>query len=504
MGGLKRRKHHSSSSTNSDGASTIAAGDHHHHGHGELEIVHLSMEESRDCHARQVSTGYVDVPMNYWLTATDDEGEGEEDDDGRTASSSPSYSRAVDGKDTGCWDGDSDVYVPLRIPEPQPPVHARPIERPMQPRAQSAWPRGQSARYSQDEWQEKAGEALFGSLRSRNKMSMYKQKGAGTKRGREQCEESAAASGDMDDDHHHRSVVTFNGWTEKERPLFSKNKQNAQHIPNKPPVRQPHVDLQSPSFLSLSSVESSPIFTHTSPQNQCTNALNELLFATNAHVESELHGLPQCYIDGRMASKFGSDFNTIVSHAYDDFVPAAQSVLSTISQMTDAHAAVERTGLLETLVAEIVARYADETSSAQARRHYDDYAIYTSDDLRPMMDAMGISVVKYSKEQMVMYATTSISKYVSSQVLLSTGIENDLVDKLESCTQALDVVMGQIDVVESLRGPDDHQKADKDLCRLRRKAASWETQIRQLQADVADASHIRKTFELVLMQVQAL
>ncbi|KAJ1905446.1 hypothetical protein LPJ81_001924 [Coemansia sp. IMI 209127] len=352
-------------------------------------------------------------------------------------------------------------------------------------------------RFSQDEWQEKAGEALFGSLRSRNKMSGAKQQAVGSKRGREQTEGAAGLSDDVYDD----MVVTFNGWTERESAVKGSAKSpriTSSSSSNGPPVRRLHVDQMQSSFLSLSSAESSP--THASPHDQCTNALNELLFATNARVEAELHGLPQCYIDGRDAtSKFSGDFNTIVSHAYDDFVPAARSVLSTVSQMTRS---AEHMGPMETLVAEIVARYADETSNTH--RHYDDYAIYSSSDLRQAMDAMGVRFVKYSKEQMAGYAATSISKYVTSQVLLSTGIENDLQDKLESSTQALDVTTGQIDVLESLRGTDDRRNVDEDLGRLRSKADRWETQICQLQADVADASHIRKTFELVLIQVQAL
>ncbi|KAJ2557285.1 hypothetical protein EV175_001437 [Coemansia sp. RSA 1933] len=476
---LKRRKHHSHSTLDSDGG-TIAVGEQHRQ--GSLDIVHLSMEESKGCQVQQVDTGYVQVPMNYWLTNTDDEGEEDEEHEDGMAGGLPSFARVQTNE------RESDAYVPLRVPLPVPqpaPIHI-PSQKPF-PIPGRGNNSVHAARFSQDEWQEKAGEALFGSLRSRSKLTGSGHPEAGrNKRGREQGVEDEDADGPSDD-------ATFNGWTEKA------SNAKSPRISTLGSTRMDPIQ----SFLDLSSAEPSP--TQASPYDQCINALNELLFATNARVESELHGLPQCYMDGRdVQTRFTSDFNTIVSHAYDDFVPAAQTVLSTVSQMTH-NRQRKQPGPMESLLAEIVARYADETASVQARRHYDDYAIYSSEDLRTQVEALGVGFVKYSKEQMTMYATTSISKYVSSQVLLSTGIENDLEDKLESCTQALDVITGQIDVLDSQAGSEGRDDCrDSEVTKLRSKASKWEAQIRQLQADVADASHIRKTFELVLLQVQAL
>ncbi|KAJ2660242.1 hypothetical protein IWW48_003074 [Coemansia sp. RSA 1200] len=517
--GLKRRKHDSSSSTgsngsSSDGASTIAPGDQY--GTEDLEIIHLSMEKAKlDGFPRQVSTGYVEVPMNYWLTHTDDE-EGSEK---TTAASSPKRSKEVAvTKDKGSSKDDG-ISMPLRIP-PQTPTPTS--------TSHPTW-------FSQDEWEEKAGEALFGSLRSRSRIADQKhqhqhqhqhssRRTGRSKRIRRQADTQAADPYDFGSNNSDSPVSeTLNGWTEKKFPHLVKqtNNQKKSHLLNnmKAGDRKNHMDdmITSPvsSFLNISSSSepSSPTprarnsQTAVSAQAQCTNALDELLFATNARVEAELQGLPQCYIDGRDVAKLGKDFNTIVSHAYDDFVPAARNVLSTVSQMgVHQSAVIERTGLMDTLVGEIVASYADEASSAQLLKHYDDYAIYSSADLEEAVGMLDVSTVKYSKEQMAMYASTSISKYVSSQVLLSTGIENDLVDQLESSTQAMEVVMGQIDVLESLDKGDSiaQRQTDGDLLGLRKKARKWETRIRQLQKDVTDASHIRKTFELVFIQVQRL
>ncbi|KAJ2841475.1 hypothetical protein GGI22_007878, partial [Coemansia erecta] len=236
------------------------------------------MEESKYFPAQQVKAGFVEVPMNYWLTQSDDE-----EEDVMTAGSLPSFSKTVADANSR----ESDAYVPLRIPTQKAlPIAGRRKDKEM--------------RFSQDEWQEKAGEALFGSLRSRNKMAGIKQQTVGSKRGREQTEgEAARQSGDVYDD----TVVTFNGWTERGNAVKGSAKSpriTSSFSTNGPPVQRLHVDQMQSSFLSLSSAESSP--THASPHDQCTNALNELLFATNARVEAELHGLPQCYIDGRDAT----------------------------------------------------------------------------------------------------------------------------------------------------------------------------------------------------------
>ncbi|KAJ1987906.1 hypothetical protein GGI25_005543 [Coemansia spiralis] len=432
LSGFKRRKRHSDSDTESTGA-------------GGLDIVHVSMENARHHYQPQaVNSGYVEVPMSYWFTPSDDEDDASNRD-------SPNRSREVVSDSTA----NIGTFVPLRLPPSLPHKDTK-------------------QRYSQDEWQEKAEEAVFGSFRTRtDKLANAQHMPQTTRRKSKRMRK---------DDVHE----TTNGWT------ISTNE------PAKSPQNNSGV---MESFLSLSSSTSPPF---ASPTDQCANALNELLFATNARVDSALHDLPQKYIDGRTIGRFARDFSAVVSQAYDDFVAAAKSVLSIATQMLEQRSqATAQAGLLGTLLAEIVAGYADQAARTHTL-YNDNYSIYSSDDLESSLNALSISIVKYSKEELRIYAATSISKYVSSQVLLSTGIENDLVDNLADNKQAMSVVMEQIKLLESMHGPPDTQDPDADLEKLRRKAARWDKKIRQLQNDIEDASYIRKTFETILLEVQPL
>ncbi|KAJ2496940.1 hypothetical protein IWW47_003711, partial [Coemansia sp. RSA 2052] len=118
-----------------------------------------------------------------------------------------------------------------------------------------------------------------------------------------------------------------------------------------------------------------------------------------------------------------------------------------------------------------------------------------------------INVVKYSKEQMRLFAITGLTKYVTNQVLLSTGIENDLIDKLEEAAEALALTMDQIEILDSLNGPDKRRRSTvdyEDVAALRMRAAQYKDTVDRIQHEAKESGCTRRIYESILAEIQSL
>ncbi|KAJ1831241.1 hypothetical protein LPJ73_008134, partial [Coemansia sp. RSA 2703] len=137
------------------------------------------------------------------------------------------------------------------------------------------------------------------------------------------------------------------------------------------------------------------------------------------------------------------NFERVVDKAYESFSAAALAVF-----------AVDRGNTKYGTISHIVDMYCSgKTTFKRPDSGYigDGSGEYSNHELLTLeLQRLDIPQVKYSKEQMRLYAVTGISKYVTSQVLLSTGIENDLVDKMSDVSEALDMTVQQIDILNSL------------------------------------------------------
>ncbi|KAI7825923.1 hypothetical protein BX661DRAFT_206197 [Kickxella alabastrina] len=223
--------------------------------------------------------------------------------------------------------------------------------------------------------------------------------------------------------------------------------------------------------------------------------LDEILFATNARVDAETRATVRGCIDSTDVSQhILADFDSIVAKAYRDFTQTALQILTkshhskSISEIVATYTAGQYTSGRpppEPLSGSMMGAAADEVGELALELHRRD-----------------ISEVKYSLDQLRRYAATGLCKYVTSQVLLSTGVENDLVDKLEEAAGALSCTMDQIDILQGLDGAGAVEK--EDIRALREKAAAHRRAVDRLKAEGREAGVIRETFEEVLLAIQVL
>ncbi|KAJ1723149.1 hypothetical protein LPJ53_002513 [Coemansia erecta] len=226
-------------------------------------------------------------------------------------------------------------------------------------------------------------------------------------------------------------------------------------------------------------------------------SLNELLFATNSHIESETRSLvQQCIRDFNRVSGIVENFERIVDRAYKSFAAAALAVF-----------AVDRGDTTYGSMLHIVDMYCSGKMNFQRpdSGYIGGSAGEDSDHSLLVLELQRLDIpqVKYSKEQMRLYAVTGLSKYVTSQVLLSTGIENDLVDKMGDACEALDMTVRQIDILNSL-GNRYVESENSDTIALRSKADTHQATIDRLRKESEEASVVRHTFETVLLRIQSL
>ncbi|KAJ2311897.1 hypothetical protein IWW52_005004, partial [Coemansia sp. RSA 2704] len=292
----------------------------------EMTIVHVSMEESRrNPHTLKETRGSA-VPMNYWMNS---------DDDDDVSEASSVYSNNVLSREPSYVDILSDnetEFMPLRS-APKPRDNGKAPKAASESRARSV-----RRRFSRDEWQEKAGEALFGSCRNH------------------QDEDSA----DSDD-----------AWDGQSTPVIHSSEPEPRAQPPSPPKAVKQI-----SGISLRVGQS--------PYTLCAGALNELLFSTNAQIDGDLHDMLEDYINGRGISNLTDDFETIVEHAYAGFITAAQSILD-VAEETRGQEPVDDDavapnapppirrypsnkyeGSMESLLAEIVDCYTSQTEEPRS------------------------------------------------------------------------------------------------------------------------------------------
>ncbi|KAJ1732968.1 hypothetical protein LPJ61_001787 [Coemansia biformis] len=516
--GLKRRRR---SGFSSDGSSQRSS--------AEMEIIHVSMEESRRATRPPEAVANM-APMNYWVTS--------DDESSIYSCGSPSRDLSyVDILDEAEPESPSE-FMPLRsAPRPAPKVKAfkpvpgpggvhrsspraeapKPVPKAGAPRAvpESAAPKpvpkigapkpvpkigaprtaskaeaprpeasraesssrvkmavaprtAKERRFSREEWQEKADEAVFGSFR-----------------GLKQLKGARSIESDDDDD----------GSTATEH-------------------RVPRIAKQA-SGISVRAGQS--------PNVLCTTALSDLLFTTNAQVDTDLHDMMEDYVNGRGLSNLTDDFEAVVEHAYAGFLKAAQPILEITGETTrqpaehrNAAPSLRRypssryEGSMESLLSELVDCYTTQTEESRrvtgAGWQYSCERASTrkSAAAEDQMTMLGIDIVKYTKDQLRRYAATSIAKYISSQVLISTGIENDLADRLDSSAQTLRTALQQKSTIESLHANKEDMGNNCDLAAMRKKIIRLRNAVRQLKDDARDASNIRRIFEMALLEIQLL
>ncbi|KAJ2449234.1 hypothetical protein EV183_005001 [Coemansia sp. RSA 2336] len=446
----------------------------------EMTIVHVSMEESRRStqaeKARQQST-----PMNYWAVTSDEE---DAASDGEQSVFSPNIlSRETSYIDVLTAESDQE-FMPLRsAPKPA-----------MRTRAKS-----QKRRFSRQEWREKTDMALFGSC----------------KVNQEQGSDSEV------------SIESGDAWDGRSTPVDRDSGIDPDFMLNSPPP--PPKAAKQISGISLREGQE--------PYGLCANALNELLFTTNAQIDIHLHDMLEDYINGRGISNLTDDFESIIEHTYNGFITAARSILDIAEETRDQeavnmvystnnntnrtaspppppirrYASSKYAGSMESLLSEIVNCYTHQTeeetsstSNAGWRTSSNRINPRISTATESQMADFGIDVIKYNKEQMRRYAVTTLSKYISGQVLVSTGVENDLADKLDEAAEALRRISQQITTLESLYKNKEEMKSDTDLSGLRKRAFRYRRTVKQLKTDAKDASNVRRIFEMALLEVQLL
>ncbi|KAJ1965051.1 hypothetical protein GGI12_001033 [Dipsacomyces acuminosporus] len=283
----------------------------------------------------------------------------------------------------------------------------------------------------------------------------------------------------------------------------------------------------------------------------CVNALNELLFMANSWVDNQLKKLISKYNKGRVVSKFPLDFEFIVETAYTEFIDAAESIMAIISEMesrpsvssdrssqtfVESMASQDDTSprpsvdSMENIVFDIINSYADratankntrkgsarrnarlawdsvvqDTSSCQVKslEHSSGAASASPRDFEYTLEKYGVDTVKYSKEQLRLYATASVRKIVTSQMLLSTGLENELIDRLEEESDTLATVRSSIDSIEAR---EDHVTDKKrDLLMMRLKAAQLSHAIAKTEGEVKQASLKRRVYETLFGQISSM
>ncbi|KAJ2855118.1 hypothetical protein J3B02_002331 [Coemansia erecta] len=345
-------------------------------------------------------------------------------------------------------------------------------------------------RFSRDEWQKRADTAVFGSYRSRN--GKARQSAAGDDANKMRFSDFAAQNSGQQTppvDDRHSVSLDIEQPSAAPPPLVSFPRLSSSDY-NKP------ASSHEPSVIRRSPSESSSTSSGISIISGGVSALNELLFATNSRIETELRNMVrQCIADNDRVHGFMNRVERIIDQAYREFVVAALSVIDA------------ENGYLSKSVLQIIDEYCNARSSLGRLD-----SGFTSDNgedtaehnrLLHELRQQDISQIKYSKEQMHLYAAIGLSKYVSSQVLLSTGIENDLVDKLGEAVEELDKTNGQLDILEGLESQY-VQSESTDVLALCEKAVEIQARIERLKRETQEAAHIRHTFETVLLEIQGL
>ncbi|KAJ2777920.1 hypothetical protein H4R18_004903 [Coemansia javaensis] len=432
-----------------------------------MEIIHVSMEESRRRTQPPEAPAANKAPMNYWVTS---------DDESSIYSAAPSRDASyVDVLDSD----DQSTFTPLRS-APEPAAAARhPAPKPKQQPRRDERRRGgadsptQPRWFSHDEWAEKTEVAMFGSVRGAPRPSTDGEgEGEGDKR----------ASGSS---------------TEVE-----------------------HVVPQAPRQASGITVREGQ-----EPRALCSTALNDLLFTTNAQLDADLHDMMEAFVNGRALSTLTDDFEAVVDHAYACFMKAAQPILDITNETTRQPGLPSRrvpslrrypsnryAGSMESLLSEIVDCYTSQSEDthrapeARWQRGSERVSPRRSVRAESQMESLGIDIVKYTKDQLRRYAVTSVSKHVSSQVLVSTGIENDLADRLQDAELAQQATQERIATLEAAAAEGDSAdlRTTRELGGLRKKNLRLKRTARQLRNDTRDASSIRRIFEMALLEIQLL
>ncbi|KAJ2011739.1 hypothetical protein GGI06_004412 [Coemansia sp. S85] len=257
---------------------------------------------------------------------------------------------------------------------------------------------------------------------------------------------------------------------------------------------------------------------------KCVNALNELLFATNAQIDEEVQALIRHYLNGQRLSPFMPVFTSIVDQAFADFSVAARSILAVVDHVNSrsqfctskepgVSVSGNFSGSTESLLTEIVNGYMGldiaDSSDKPRRKNTPSGNLdpLSAESLEHLLRTYGINVVKYSKEQMRLFALTGLTKYVTTQILLSTGIENDLIDKLDEAAEALALAMDQIDILDSLDSPTQGRRNTvdcEDIAALRLRAAQYRDNVDRIQLEARDSGYTRRIYESILAEIQSL
>ncbi|KAJ1955013.1 hypothetical protein EC988_002117 [Linderina pennispora] len=279
-------------------------------------------------------------------------------------------------------------------------------------------------------------------------------------------------------------------------------------------------------------------------RDACLNALNELLFMANEWVDYQQQKLVDTYVDGRNVARFVYDFDEMVEVAFAEFAIAVESVLAVVGEMeTRPSISSDCSGLtmvdsnpsgsyprqriasIDSALSGIIGCYADRTSHVKglltcgvqpvgrdtlctiASASTDFAQSFGADTIDPedfeqALSALGIDTVKYSKEQLELYAKTSICKTVTNQMLLSTGVENEYIDRLEEAEEGLAVLE---DCVETLRlSEGDVEAREQDLWLMRRKTESQRIKVEGLGEQASEARRQRRIFEALFTQISSI
>ncbi|KAJ2730719.1 hypothetical protein IW152_005053 [Coemansia sp. BCRC 34962] len=415
-----------------------------------IAIVHPHTYESGISDQTVVKVPQATQPMNYWLNDNDSD------------SGSDHSAHTIDGRFT-----------------PQ-----RPASRPI--------PVAKNSRFSREEWQERADGALFGSHRRRpgkrldDSPVLPKSALMPTHSLSSISLSSSASSSDM-----RKRLDSGVGCHYSPKPLVERDDRGS-------------IDLDI--------------------YQKCVSALNELLFATNAQIDEEVQALIRHYLNGQRLSPFMPVFTSIIDQSFADFSVAARSILAVVDHvnsrpqfLTSGTPGVSISGNFsgstESLLTEIVNGYMglDITDNPDRSKHKNTFSSnldpLSAESLEHLLRTYGINVVKYSKEQMRLFALTGLTKYVTNQILLSTGIENDLIDKLDEAAEALALAMDQIDILDSLDSPTQgcRNTVDcEDTAALRLRAAQYRDNVDRIQLEARDSGYTRRIYESILAEIQSL
>ncbi|ORX74462.1 hypothetical protein DL89DRAFT_290021 [Linderina pennispora] len=296
----------------------------------------------------------------------------------------------------------------------------------------------------------------------------------------------------------------------------------SQSPPEEPPQRE---SLQLQPAEPEDMYQRPTIYSQAQQGTPALNALNELLFMANEWVDYQQQKLVDTYVDGRNVARFVYDFDEMVEVAFAEFAIAVESVLAVVGEMetrpsissdcsgltmVDSNPSgsypQQRIASIDSALSGIIGCYADRTSHVKGL--LTDFAqsfgadTIDPEDFEQALSALGIDTVKYSKEQLELYAKTSICKTVTNQMLLSTGVENEYIDRLEEAEEGLAVLE---DCVETLRlSEGDVEAREQDLWLMRRKTESQRIKVEGLGEQASEARRQRRIFEALFTQISSI